>query len=416
MGSQRNSTGVEKVRIQHQNVTDERYTRIKGDTDLKEEKSALDHGRIPRLGLLLLLIFFSCTQAYHIFFTMNATAAKEPRSHGMTETDIAEGDLKNISNSDGLSKEETSEVHSEKESFFGSKYDKNLPIELSFYANVTDQPRKSTEKPVFWHIPRAGGGSIVKKMASQCLKLVQASEVGTVVNPQASVLKELVVITDVFSGASFINVDTTWDKGIKRAKELGLGKSNLVDLIVVSNIYEAGKLFDPLHKGRLFTIMRHPIERAVSVYYAMKDAAKSDVKVKTFLKGMSLEQYASSNIVENNWMTRFLSNKLGGELTSNEEALAREVLAQKFILGLLSEKQQSIERFIRYFGWTTNDSASEACIDEIVGWKWLNQASSHPEVKENSRIWKLLREQNTFDMRLYKYAGELFRAQSVLFD
>jgi hypothetical protein len=385
---------------------------------LNEKKSALDPGRVPRLGLLLLLLFFSCTQAYHIFLAVkfDSSAANEPRNQGATETDFAKGNLQNISVGYGLSGEEKYKAHSEKENYFASKIIMRLPVELSFYANTTDQPRKRSEKPVFWHIPRAGGGSIVKKMASQCLKLVQASEVGAVVNPQASVIKELLVTTDVFSGASFINVDTTLDKGIKRAKELGLGKSNLVDLIVVSNIYEAGTLFDPLHKGRLFTIMRHPIQRAVSVYYAMKDAAKSDVKIKTFLKGMSLEQYASSKIVENNWMTRFLSNKLGGELTSHEEALAREVLAQKFIIGLLSEKQQSIDRFIRYFGWTTNDQSAEACIDEIVGWKWLSRASGHPEVKENGRIWRLLGEQNAFDMRLYNYAEELFRAQSFFFD
>jgi len=404
--------------MQNQNVLNERHARIKDETALNEKKSALDPGRVPRLGVLLLLLFFSCTQAYNLFFVMkfDSSAAQEPRNEEATETDLGKGDLHNISTGYKLSGEAIHRAHSEKDFFLASKIIMSLPIELSSYANATDRPRKTTEKPVFWHIPRAGGGSIVKKMASQCLKLVQASEVGTVVNPQASVIKELLVITDVFSGASFINVDTTLDKGIKRAKELGLGKSNLVDLIVVSNIYEAGTLFDPLHKGRLFTIMRHPIHRAVSVYYAMKDAAKSDVKIKTFLKGMSLEQYAASKIVENNWMTRFLSNKLGGELTSNEEALAREVLAQKFIIGLLSEKQQSIDRFIRYFGWTAYDPGAEACIDEIVGWKWLSRASSHPGVKENGRIWRLLGEQNAFDMRLYNYAEELFRAQSFLFD
>jgi len=399
-----------------------------------ETKPPLDSRRVPRLGLLLLIIFVVGVQAYHISFSVFSIEPTVKKDQLLIQQDNADGQRQDSSEIYEFVEEDieanttkvtttvpkaVSQENREKLSNINFELPliDALPTELAYYANVTDQPRKFTDKPVFWHIPRAGGGSIVKQMASQCLKLVQASDVGPAVNPQAIQSKELMVITDLLSGTSFLNVDTTWDKGIERAKALGLAKSNLVDLIVVRYVFEAGSLFDPLHRGRLFTVMRHPVERAISVYYTMKEASKYDSQIKKLLNGMSLEKYAGSNIAENNWMTRFLSNKLSGELMPAHEALAREVLAQKFFIGLLSEKQQSVERFMRYFGWTTNDPGAEACIDRLVGWKWINRNGlTHPEVKENSKTWKLLEEQNTFDIRLFRYAETLFRSQSSLFE
>jgi len=64
----------------------------------------------------------------------------------------------------------------------------------------------------------------------------------------------------------FINVDTTTSTGLKRAKALGLAQSGKVDAIYTPLIFEADILFDPEHQGRLFTIFRHPVERAKSMF------------------------------------------------------------------------------------------------------------------------------------------------------
>ena len=393
---------------------------------------SVDPKRAPRLAMTLFGIFIFVVQVENLFSYIGFKSKSSSTKVQSTREVVTEGE-NSFNEGDGPNNEEvdsaalnTTATESAALALRRRKENRDrlnvhfelpqvqaLPMTLLYYANVAE-PRQQAETPVFWHIPRSGGSSI-KEMAAQCLKLVQASDVGIAVGPEAAGSKELTVVTDLNSGARYVNVDTTWTGGIERARSMGLASSNLADLIVTPYVYEVGSLFDSSHRGRLFTIMRHPIERAVSVYYTMRDIATRDEHMKKLLNGMSLEQYAASEIAENNWMTRFLSNRLGGELTPEHEALAREVLARKFIVGLLPEKQQSIERFIRYFGWKINDERAEACVDRMVGWNWLNRGVLHPEVKEDSKAWMMLEEQNTFDLRLYKYAAELFRIQSSMF-
>ena len=113
-------------------------------------------------------------------------------------------------------------------------------------------------------------------------------------------------------------------------------------------------------------------------------------------------------------MTRFLSNKLGGELTVDDEALAREVLRTRALVGLLRKKHESYQRFKDYFGWRVNDAYPEkvACEDKHLEWGWM--ASDYKNVAEGSEEWNALKMSNTFDMRLYEYAEKLFEAQGLM--
>ena len=122
-------------------------------------------------------------------------------------------------------------------------------------------------------------------------------------------------------------------------------------------------------------------------------------------------------MIENNWMTRFLCNKLGGQLTANDEALAREVLRQKCLIGLLSRKNESFQRFKTSFQWKINDGDPQKvdCEEKYLEWGWEGKIKYTP-VKEDSEEWKELRKANTFDLRLYEYAEKLFEVQGVLMD
>jgi hypothetical protein len=44
------------------------------------------------------------------------------------------------------------------------------------------------------------------------------------------------------------------------------------------------------------------------------------------------------------WMTRFLSNTLSGELTPEHEAIAKEVLRAKCLVGMLRDKAETMRR------------------------------------------------------------------------
>lgn len=130
--------------------------------------------------------------------------------------------------------------------------------------------------------------------------------------------------------------------------------------------------------------------------------------------GDTIDRYAKSEYVENNWMTRFLSNKMGGELTPDDEAIAKEVLRTKCIVGLLNKKDESMRRFVSYFSWDNTASRSLECQEKLLSWSW-SAKNKHPPLEKNSEAWKLLEEHNTFDMRLYEYAKQLFEYQRQLF-
>ena len=70
------------------------------------------------------------------------------------------------------------------------------------------------------------------------------------------------------------------------------------------------------------------------------------------LQGWKMEQYATSDIVENNWMTRQLSNQLGGDLTEENLSRANEVVRTKFLVGLMTKVEASMSRFEKFFRWT----------------------------------------------------------------
>lgn len=283
----------------------------------------------------------------------------------------------------------------------------SIPSELSSLANI-DEPQQKNEIAMLWHIPRSGG-STIKDIAAFCLDLTQASEVGLALEPATAETTEVVTIIDPNTGAKFINADTTTQHGLERARIMNIAANPVVDLIVSPYLYEAAQLFNFINKGRMFTLFRHPIERAVSMYYYIKSDPGLNKQI-----GDTIDRYAKSEYVENNWMTRFLSNKMGGELTPDDEAIAKEVLRTRCIVGLLSKKDESLRRFVSYFDWENTASRSLECQEKLLSWSW-SAKNKHPPLEKNSEAWKLLEEHNTFDMRLYEYAKELFEYQRQLF-
>merc|ERR1712157_159133 len=92
--------------------------------------------------------------------------------------------------------------------------------------------------------------------------------------------------------------------------------------------------------------------------------------------------------------------------------LAKEILKTKCLIGLLSRKQESLERFQAYFGWSklAKKSGVAECEERLLGWGWSNK-NKHPEVDINSEAYHLIRTKNELDIKLYEYAIELFDEQ-----
>lgn len=276
---------------------------------------------------------------------------------------------------------------------------------LTNFADLT-VPRKPTDIPFFWHVPRSGG-STLKEITASCFGLTQASEVGAV---GGHIQDEQLVAVHHLEGGRYVNVDTNSIIGLDRAISMNLASFPELDIVVSPYLQKSAELFNHEHNGRAFMLLRHPVDRAVSMYYYLKKMDEHG----DILNGKSLDIYSKSDMVENNWMTRFLSNKMEGELTEEDEAAAREFLRRKCLIGLLNYKAASFDRFQRYFGWRAIGQKSEHCVDQLVNWNWMSK-NKHERVSEGSNIWDNLAANNEYDIRLYRYAEKLFHEQAVLF-
>lgn len=56
----------------------------------------------------------------------------------------------------------------------------------------------------------------------------------------------------------------------------------------------------------------------------------------------------------------------------------------------------------------------DECQEKLLYWDWPGK-NRHDPIVEGSDAWEKLKEQNTFDLRLYEYAEQLFIAQRKLF-
>lgn len=259
--------------------------------------------------------------------------------------------------------------------------------------------------PFLWYVPRSGGG-MVKNILSNCKDLVVASEVGAAEAAKGNVDKLAVIEV---AGHKYINVDTTTEKGIQQAKALGLASSGLANLVVSPRIQEAAELFGPSKKGRGFTMLRHPVERAVSMFYFLKKHKVAAVA------SMELEDYCKSPHVENNWMVRILANKMTGDVGDADLEMAQTVLKEKLVVGLMEQKEESMRRFEYHYGWryTENPQRQSACRSRILVGDLRTNESAKGKIKEGSQAWSLLMWQNKLDMKLYKYAKALFLQQGT---
>ena len=101
-------------------------------------------------------------------------------------------------------------------------------------------------------------------------------------------------------GGKFINFDTTIPEGIAKAKKFQIASSGLVDAIVTPFLHEASELFSPDHKGITFTVMRDPLERAVSLLGYLGKATWEE-GYDPALATMTIEEYVQSGRVNSNW-------------------------------------------------------------------------------------------------------------------
>jgi hypothetical protein len=221
-----------------------------------------------------------------------------------------------------------------------------------------------------------------------------------------SILQSLHVIRQ--HGNQYVNLDISTREGVAKAQDLNLAKSGVADVVISSSLYGTSQIFTPRNKGVAFGLFRHPIDRAVSMFYYLKNAP-NDPGYRPIFANMTLEDYARLGYAENNWLTRFLSNKLGGRIQQSDFDLAKEIISTKFVVGLLSDFKTSLSRFEDYFGWkdrVKDYSQTEQCID-----KWIAKGENrhdHPIVEQGTAIWDSFLQHNRYDTELFEHIFNIF--------
>lgn len=248
-----------------------------------------------------------------------------------------------------------------------------------------------------------------------CLDLVVASQKGAnFYEPDLHIISQ--------GDTRFVNVDVTTTPGIECAGRQGLVQSGIVDFIASGKLLEAAEhIYNQEHRGRLFSVFRHPIERMVSMKeYLAK--AKWERLYDPELANMTMAEYIKDKNPMNNPITRQLVNKQSKHISLLPEdlTLAKEILRRKCIVGLVDRLEESMLRFQRYFGWKTKDykwdgkeiSHSQCKHQYLI---YGRNRNPHEELEPGSAVWVLVQKFNEYDVSLYGYIVELFHQQSVLF-
>jgi hypothetical protein len=278
----------------------------------------------------------------------------------------------------------------------------------------------SRDVPLFFGTEYTGA-NMLDLLLGDCLNLIQASNAD---------LSDLAAENDQISliwlnGRKYVNVDTTSTIGIDRAFALGLVTSGVPDVIYSQLLYDASSLFSPKNQARLFMMMRHPVEAQFARFRYLRTTSLRDMPERhDELTKMTYQEFASSEFVDDNWMTRALVHKVYGEvLTPTDVETAKEILRRKAIIGLFDDPFRSFKKFARYFNWDqirsggyfTDDAnkcfkdviAVAKSKDEILG--ALNLRDD--DAKEGSEAWKAVMERNKFDYELYMYGRHLYKYQ-----
>jgi len=286
-----------------------------------------------------------------------------------------------------------------------------IPPQFDDMADVDDVPVHKDDLAYYWHIPRSAGASM-NDILGGCLKLTIASDAG---GRQGHDKDEMLKEVEFPSQIKYVNVDTSNGPGIQRAKSLGLAESGMADVFITSLLYDGASVFDPNHRARLFTMFRHPVHRAVSLFHFIQDTMwRRQETFDKVLSKITIEEYYKGGMGESNWMTRFLSNEHTSEIDEGHLEVAKAIIRRKCLVGLMDEKSDSLARFEAYFGWKLRSEAERECHDKKLNWAWPLK-HRHDDVEEGSELWNLIAEHNKYDVLLYEYAEHLYRDQGKMF-
>lgn len=266
-------------------------------------------------------------------------------------------------------------------------------VERAFFSgghmrDVRD-PRDDDDVPFFWHIPKASGTTVIE-ILSDCYGLIRTE----MIRPPSSL--------DIISDRGVLNVDLSTPDAVAIARRNGVGDRGLADVFVSQLGFEGSTIFTPRHAGRAFTILRHPVKLAASLFYYRR-IPTWEPNYRPEFSDITLQEYVETDGYYDNWMVRMLTNaKLGG-LNEGHLDLARSILGRKFVVGLSDHMDETFRHLEMYFGWKEGKAG---CVDFHLHSAPLNK-NKYPDLEQGGAVWTVIANKNKYDMALYYYALEL---------
>ena len=182
------------------------------------------------------------------------------------------------------------------------------------------------ESIFYFIVPKANGGKM-KSILTRCFNLRRTEKVQ---DPDS---------LEYIDGV--LNIDTQTRAGLAAARANDVLGTGLVDVIATSYFLEGIMLYNQQHRGRAFTILNHPVHRVENLYLSRKDNDES--------AGLSILEYLLSTSHIDNWVVRSLTNDKLGKLTEEHLAIAKGILARKFLIGITEYVEDTIKRLEMYY-------------------------------------------------------------------
>lgn len=211
---------------------------------------------------------------------------------------------------------------------------------------------------------------------------------------------------EIIGKSNVLNIDLTTRDAVAKAKEVGLVDTGLAD-VIISQLFEGGTIFSASRKGRAFTIMRHPVKLAASLFYYRR-IATWEPTYRSDYNDITLQQYVEMDGYYDNWMVRMLSNARLGGLNEGHLELAKKILKDKFVVGISDRMDETFRQLEIYYGWKEK---REGCVQFHLHSAPSNK-NKYPETERGGEVWNLIADKNKFDMALYYFALEVFGDQS----
>jgi len=259
---------------------------------------------------------------------------------------------------------------------------------LPLYLRDTNSLQGDNDLVFFWHIPKASG-STVKNIMNFCFDLKRAEKLNE--HPSMD-----------YARNNVLNMDTSSPEGLSFSFANQIVNSGKVDVIVSNYFLSGAALFTDIHNGKTFTILRHPIELALSLFHYRRKATWERSYRKEWMQ-LSFTQYVNSDQYMDSWMVRQLTGTMPWvKLNENHLYRAKEILKQKIFVGIMSEMDETLRQFKAHFGW-----------EETTPYCAYNYLHSTPTNANGHGPMQGGRGGKTWNMSLYHYALELFAEQRM---